>query len=492
LAVLATGVPNLDPLLGGGVREGDMLLLVGEAGAGKSTLALQIAFHTAAQGKAVCFVTTASEPASRLLEHARSYTFFDERAIGRQIFLISVYPLIHQGLQGVREALEQQVRERGAALLVLDGLTSIHDMEPDRREQRRFVYELASVASSMRCTFIVTSSRAEPSGAAGYAEFTMADGLVRLSQTLTGTRSARHLQVVKVRGSSPMTGRHTVRLDRRGLRVFPRFESLVYAEEIHGPRGRASSGIAELDAMLAGGIPAGSVTAVAGATGTGKTLLALQFLLDGAKKGERGVFLTFRETPRELADRARAFGLDLQAAVDEGILIIDHRSPVDLEPDEVVNDLVDTLGHFDCRRFVLDGLGELMESVGERGLRWKSLMHVLSSQLRGRSITAVIPVRTSPATGPELELERTNASALAQNLILLRYVEYQGELCRILSILKVRDSGFDPSIRRYTIAGGVGLRVLPREETSDRLLEGIADLPSEARVLPTARPGDEP
>jgi circadian clock protein KaiC len=489
VAALPSGVPNLDLLLGGGVPAGNLMLLVGQAGSGKTTLALQSAFHTAAQGSVVCYVSTTSEPSGRLLEHARSYEFYDERVLGRRLFLISVYPLIEQGLDAVRAAMEREVREHGATLLILDGLTTISELEPDPRERRRFVYVLGAMLSTLGCTLLVTSSRTDATGSQGLAEFTMADVLVKLTQTVIGTRSERQLQVVKVRGQSPVLGIHTVSLDRLGLTIFPRFEALAYTGEIRAPRERTTTGVAEIDAMISGGLPAGSVTALAGSVGTGKTLLALQFLLEGARTGQKGLFVSARETRAELIDKARSFGYDLETPLADGSILFEYLPPVDLLIDRAMNIIAETLARGDCRRCVVDGIEQMMEAIAGESRR-RTMMDVLAGLLRSRGVTAVIPVAVSQIVGPELDLEHTPMAALAQNLILLRYVEYRGELHRILSLLKVRDSDFDPSIRRYTITGS-GLRVLARTDDADALLTGIARLASEARVKRSAEPEDE-
>jgi circadian clock protein KaiC len=481
-----SGIPNLDRVLGGGVPTGDLVLVAGAAGSGKTTLALQMAFHVAARDGTACFASTTSESPERLLEHARSYEFYDESQIGSRFFLLSLVPLIHDGLQPVRSALEREVREHGATLLVLDGLTTLYDLHPQAREVRRFLYELSGMLSTLGCTLLVTSSRREVEAPAAAAELTMADVLIRLSQPVSSARSQRLLQAVKVRGRTPLLGLHGMRLDHRGVAVHPRFESLARPMDARIGDERVSSGLPELDAMLSGGLPTGSVTAVAGAVGTGKTLLGLQFLLEGARRGETGLLLTLHETERELIARARRFGMDLEAPIRAGRVVVVHHVPVDLSIDAVMQELDAALEHARPARFVLDGFGELLEPIAEEPRR-RALPPLLANLLRSRGITAMIPAPVSKAAGPELDLERAPVAALAHNLVLLRHVEYQGELHRVLSLLKVRDSEFDASIRRYVITSS-GLRMFAPTDTAPGLLAGIGGLPSEARIKRTPEP----
>jgi circadian clock protein KaiC len=306
----------------------------------------------------------------------------------------------------------------------------------------------------------------------------MADVLIHLTQSVERTGARRFLQAVKVRGQTPLLGLHTVRIDERGMQSFPRFESLAGTASDAVPQGRRASGLSQLDEMLSGGLPNGSVTALAGAVGTGKTLLSLQFLLEGAHRGEPGLLVSLRETRAELIAKARAFGMDLDTPIRSGGIRFVHRSPVDLAVDEAMHALVGKLGG--VQRFVLDSILELLEPISEEPRR-RTLLHVLADQLRSHAITAMIPVSVSQAVGPELDLERTPLAALAHNLLLMRYVEYQGELHRILSLLKVRDSDFDASIRHYMITSE-GLRLFAPADTAQGLLSGISHLASEARV----------
>lgn len=373
-----SGISQLDRVLGGGFPAGDLVLVMGAAGSGKTTLALQMAFHAAAREEVACFVATTSESPKRLLEHARTYRFYDEEEVGRRLFLLNVFPLL---------------------------------------------------------------------------------------------------------------GLHTVRIDHCGIQLFPRFEALAGAADAKLPQGRRASGLPELDAMVSGGLPGGSITALAGAVGTGKTLLSLQFLLEGAHRGEPGLLVSLRETEAEMIAKARGFGFDLETPIRSGRIRFVRHSPVDLVVDEAMKALVDELDGGVVERLALDGILELLEPIPEEARR-RALMHVLADQLRSRGVTAMIPVPVSQAVGPELDLGRTPMAMLAHNLLLMRNVEYQGELHRILSILKVRDSDFDASIRRYMITSE-GLRILAPGDTAEGLLSGISGLASEARVKRPAGPEGE-
>jgi circadian clock protein KaiC len=283
-----------------------------------------------------------------------------------------------------------------------------------------------------------------------------------------------------MRGLPNLLGLHSMRIDRQGITVFPRAESVYAPIDIGLSSERIPLGLAELDTMISGGLPVGSVTLLAGALGTGKTLACVHFVMEGARRGEKSLFVGFRETPRQLFDKARAFGLDLEGAVRSGQVEILHRSPVDLNVDEAIWELLGNVERVRPRRLALDGMAELEQGILEER-RQRGIMASLAGLLRERGATSLLTKEIAQVVGPELDFSDTPLAALAENLLLLRYVEFRGEIYRILSILKMRDSPHDHSIRQYTITGQ-GLRVLARMETAEGVLTGIGRLPSETRV----------
>lgn len=479
--LMATGIPNLDLILGGGVPAGDVLLVTGPAGAGKTTLCFQLLFHAASLGQDVLYVATLSEPTPRLLAHLRSFAFYDEGLIGKHLFLLNVYPLVAQSLDAVTDALVQAVREHQATLVAVDGLMTFRDLHPSSPAERGFVYQLGTTLTAEGCTTLLTSVDVPPAEEYRFPAFTMADGIVELGSHEVGAAITRTIRVRKLRGLSPLLGPHTLRIDDVGLTVFPRLEATVAPRDVGLSPERAPLGFPELDEMMHGGPVAGSTSILAGALGTGKTLTCLQFILAGARRGERGLILGFRETPRQLVDKARAFGLDLQGALDAGQVAILYRAPIDLRIDEITWELRQTIERQSPARLAIDSLVELEHRMDER--RERDYLAALVALLRDRGITALVSKEIPQVIGPELDFSDTALAVLAENLILYRWVEYRAQLVRIVSILNMRDSAYDSSIRQYTITE-TGLHVRAKVETGEGLLSGIARLPVEARRGP--------
>lgn len=481
--LLETGVPNLDLILGGGIPCEDVLLVIGLAGTGKTTLCLQMLFAAARRGENVLYVSTVSEPTTKLLRHLRSFDFYDENLIGKKVFFLNAYPLVKQSLEAVAQALIQSVQEHQATVVVIDGLMSLHDLHPNAPEVRTFIYELGAILATMNCTTVVTSSGLSPATENQFPEFTMADGIIVLDQETIGARTIRRIQVRKIRGQSPVLGWHGLRIDRGGITVYPRLESVYEPRDIGIGQTRMPTGIPELDALMSGGPYADSTTLLAGALGTGKTLASLQFIMEGAKRGEKGLFVGFRETKRQLIDKAKAFQMDLEGVIKDGRVVVFWKAPVDLDLDQLTWEICQEIDRFGPTRLAMDSVSEI-ENLLTDDRSASSYMAALAGYTRGRGTTALIVREIAKVIGPELDFSDSPLSVLADNLILMRWVEFRSELYRIISVLKMRDSAYDASIRQYTITDQ-GIHVMRQIESAEGLLTGVARLTSEARWKPS-------
>lgn len=474
-----TGVPNLDLILGGGIPEGDVLLAIGPAGSGKTTLALQVAFHIASRGENVLYISTASEAPPRLIKHISSFSFFDETLVGKRLFLLMLYPLVAQGIEKTIDTIIQAAKDRQAKLVIVDGLTTLRDLYPRTTEMRAFMYQMGAALASLDAMAILTSLPAESLEEGALPELTMADGIVELDIQNLGTRTVRTIRASKMRGLAPLLGQHSLRIDGNGLTVFPRLESVFEFRDVGLKRGRVPMGLPELDAMMRGGFPQESVTLLVGSMGAGKTLACLQYLVEGTRRGEKGLFIGFRESPRQLIDKARAFGMDLETPIKDGLVTILFHPQADLVADEVTWEIRHEIERLAPKRVALDSVVELEFAIVDPQRR-RGYLAVLAGMLRGAGVTSFITKETAQWIGAERDFSDTPLAFVAENLILLRYIEFRGELVGIISIVKMRDTDFDRSIRQFTIAD-TGFKVLGKMESAEGVLTGIARLPSEAR-----------
>jgi circadian clock protein KaiC len=484
---LSTGIPGLDEVLGGGLLYGDTLLVIGAPGSGKTVLTLQWAVHAAAAGQKVVYVSTLSEPGARLIKHVRTLAFWDERLLGTSLFIEHVYPQVKEGVLRVVEALMATVRARGASLLILDGLETLRDFHPNPVDMRVLLHELGTALAMERCGAVITRMRLPDGPTQDANELTLTDGVVELGQQEQDASASRYLRVWKMRGSACVLGLHPLVLDGRGLTVHPRFETRPRPSAPPSEAPRLSTGALELDRMMTGGLPSGSATVVAGAPGTGKTLLALQFLIAGANAGQKGVLLTFRESVEQLCEKARMHGLALQEAIAAGLVNVLRYVPVELQGDRVLSETWSAVERSGARRLVIDSLAEVERTLPSEQRRAQVMaQHVELGRTLG--VTSLCMREKGQRFGPELDFSESSLELLAENVLLMRYAELEGQLHRILSILKMRNASHDHSVRLYDL-GSSGVNVRSRSESQEGLLERIGQLPSERRVK---RQGDLP
>ena len=472
--LVETGVPGFDVLLGGGIPCRQALAIVGNPGSGKTVLASQVAFTMARKGKCVVMGTLTSEPHLKLMDDLRGFGFFDESKIGTHIFLHSAYAALKKGPKELKEMLLGSVREHKASILCLDGLRAVRELWCDEAKLREFLYELGVGLASMNCVAVYTSEY-PIARLMDLPEATTVDGIVSLSVRPFGAQRLRRAEIVKLRGRNHLRGEHSMRIDDTGINMIPRLENLDLGETRKSKIDdglRTTFGLSELDKLLHGGLPRASTTTIVGATGVGKTLLALNFCAAGAMAGERTMFFSFNEHPDHLVRRSKTIGLDIDGLVRSGKLVMRHELPIELDVDDWAVSLLKELRDLQADRLVVDSLGDLLHAVVDQN-RSHNFLVALVEQLRRLGITTVFTKEIPKVSGAELDFSEAPMPVAGENLLLLRHVELSGKIHRVMSTLKMRSSPHDWHVREFIIDGG-GFRVLEPVESVDGLLLGSA------------------
>jgi circadian clock protein KaiC len=443
-----TGIGGLDEILRGGLLEGGVYIIQGAPGTGKTILGNEICFRHAAAGGRAAYVTLLAELHTRMLQHLRALSFFNEAVIPEALSYVSAFhTLENAGLKGLIDVLRKEIKGRCASLLVLDGLVAAQESAQSDREFKKFINEVQAHAGAYDCTVLLLTSgglnKVSP-------EHTMVDGVIELEDQLFGVRTQRSLQVRKFRGSSFLRGRHAFRITDEGISLFPRIEVAFANPSRHSAqRGRLASGIEGLDEMLGGGLPAGSTTGLAGATGVGKTTVGLQFL-SLASAQEPALLFGLFETPQALKLKAQSLNLAYGPAVERGDIEVLWQPQREHILDELAHRLLAAVRRRNVKRVFIDGLGGLLESAcyPERTSRFFAC---LSNELRARGATTVFTVETRDIVGADVHVPVGGLSALVENLLFMRFVEHRSTLRRLLSVNKIRDSDHDPHLREFVI-----------------------------------------
>ena len=468
---VSAGVPGLDTLLRGGFLQGGIYIVQGAPGTGKTILANQFCFNHAAAGHRAVYITLFSETYYRMMQHMQMMRFFDPARIPDALYYVNAFgPLEEDGLKGLIDLVRHEIRAHGATLVVLDGFDAVAESAGSAREFKKFIHELQAHVVAEDCTaLLLTSVRRDEY----HPEDTMVDGLIELRQSLFGRHAERELEVLKLRGTDALRGRHSFQITDAGIVVYPRIEAMLARPtgDDECPDERCPSGVVELDRMLGGGIPRGTTTLVLGPSGTGKTTLGLHFLSQSSAQ-EPGLHFGFYEMPRRLRLRAARGGINLDRLIEQGHLETLWQPPTENILDALGNRLVEAVRHRGVRRLFIDGLLGFQEAAFDQPHRIGRFLTALANEFRVLNVTTIYTAETRNIIGAVIDYPTIILSAIAENLILLRYVEIRSQLRRLLSIVKMRNSDCDSTLQEFRITTN-GIELAGRFVSAEAILSGF-------------------
>jgi circadian clock protein KaiC len=477
---ISSGVPELDAVLGGGLEPGSLIVVSGSPGTGKTILAQQICFANATPQNKTIYYTTLAEPQVKLLRHMEQFDFCDSGALGRAVEFIHLGDLVNEGGEAplapiVTEVVRKCIDDQPAAV-VIDTSRALHDFV-DERTLRRALYDMASRISHTGTVLILVGEYTleEHNG----PEFALADGIIELAYDAAEPVDRRWLRVTKMRGARPLEGKHSFQITSKGIEIFPRLETMAPQDSpglSHGER--IEIGVQKLDEMMGGGIRRTDATALMGPSGCGKTALSLHYIDRGLKDEERALYISFQETEDQLLAKAASLGIDLEAALSSGQLVVHHVPQGRLDLDAIGTVLRNELATGSVRRVVFDSLAEMVMAARE-GHRFPAYARSLMGIIRGAGASVVITSETT-TLGPEHEASG-GLSFLFQNVVLLRYIEIESEIRRALAVVKMRDSTHVKGLVQFEI-DDTGFRVMKKLEGITGILGWSALRSSEAAV----------
>jgi circadian clock protein KaiC len=452
---VSTGCSGLDDLLGGGFPRGRLYLIEGDPGAGKTTLALQFARQGVMRGERALYITL-SESRADLTHSAQSHgmDLKDVEIVEllpneNDLLPEQQYTVFHPAEVELNDRMQRIVKEVQRVRperLVIDALSELRMLAKDPLRYRRQILSLKDFMADQECTVLLLDDRSsrEPD----LQLHSVVHGVISMDKVPREYgKTRRQIEVVKLRGISYREGFHDYIIATGGVVVFPRLVAAESRSDV--PPESVSSGIPELDALTGGGLDRGTSTLLIGPAGCGKTTLGMQWAATAARRDEPCVIFTFEESPHTLMHRAAGLSIDLRPHLSSGKIILERVDPAEMSPGELVARVQRYVEEGNVRMVVLDSLNGYLQSMpGEKFLAVH--LHELLAYLGNRGVVTIMVLAQAGMLGSALQ-SAVDVSYLADNILLLRYFETQGEIRQAISTVKRRSAAHEHAIRELRL-----------------------------------------
>jgi circadian clock protein KaiC len=480
-----TGIIGLDDVLAGGLSRGNVFLLEGEPGSGKTTIALQFLLAGAARGE-TCLYVTLSETERELRAGAASHHWIlDEHITVSE--LLPPENLLEGGkhqsllyasdleLGETTKDLLQIVKRVNPTRMVIDSLSEIRLLAQGSLRYRRQILAIKHFFSQSNTTVLMLDDLT--SDAADKTVHSIAHGVIQVEQMAPDYGSERRrLRVLKYRGQRYRGGHHDMTIETGGVNVFPRLVAAEHRTQF--ARVPIPTGIKSFDALLGGGIHAGSGTLILGPAGTGKSLISITFALAAVRRGEKAALFIFDEELGLLFDRMVGLNIDLEGLRDRGDLCIEQIDSAELSPGEFAHLVRRRVDEEKIKTVIIDSLNGYQAAMSaENSLILH--MHELLQYLNRQGVATFLTMAQHGLVG---DMKTTvDVTYLADTVILLRYFEALGSVRRAMSCIKKRTGRHETTIREYRIEQE-GLFVGEPLTSYQGVLRGVPTVSKEAHL----------
>lgn len=479
---IQTGVSGLDTILHGGLLPNRSYLVRGQPGSGKTTLCLQFLTANGVADEQSLYISF-EESEANVKQNAASAgidltaTGFLDLSPEAEIFTedesYDIFAPSEVESETITETIKERVESLAPKRVVLDPVTQLRYLAPDEYQFRKQLLSFMTYLTEQNTTVLFTSqaTNASPDDDLQF----MSDGTIELD--VSGR--TRTLEVSKFRGSSFEGGGHAVEFGASGIVVYPRlvpkyFERDFSLESI-------PSGIPEVDQHLNGGIERGTVTIISGPTGVGKTTFGTQFMKEAAGRGERSVIYLFEETEETFTNRSEAINIPIRDMISQENLVVEEIEAMTYSSEKFGHAIRTEVESHGADIVMIDGVDGYKLSLRGSESQLNRKLHSLCRYLKNMGVSVILVDEVQSVTG-DFQATSENISYLADNIIFFRYIEVDGEIQKVIGVLKKRTSDFERSLREFEITEH-GISVSQPSEQLSGILSGTPELRQSAHSL---------
>lgn len=481
LEKIKTHIAGFDEISRGGVPLNRTTLVSGSSGCGKTIFSVQFLVNGIKyEDEGAVFVTFEETPES-ITRNVLSFGWDIEKYEKENKF-VYVHASVKQqeetigeyNLSGLVTRIELAIKKVNAKRVAIDSLGSLLFQYNNDKIIRRELFRLSDKLKEMGVTVIMTAERIHEYGEIsryGIEEF-VADNVIILRNTLDEEKRRRTLEILKYRGAFHQKGEYPFTiLPQRGI-----VGTALTTIDINQPVSfdRVTSGNKILDEMCGGGYLKGSIVLISGATGTGKTLLVTEFMKGGIESGERSMFFAFEESTEQIIRNASGWNIDLKKMEGEENLQLIALYPEVLNLEEHLIEIKKKIEDFNPTRIAIDSISALERIATPKTL--KEFVIGLTSYIKEKQITTLVTT-TAPTIIGASTITGAHISTITDAIVILRYLEYYGEVKRGMTVLKMRGSYHDKSIREFNITDQ-GINILEPFKDVQGILTGFAQIES--------------
>jgi circadian clock protein KaiC len=475
--LVQTGVTGLDTILMGGIPRGNLVLVEGGIGAGKTTLGVEFVYRGARQFNEPGIIVLFEVSPDRLIRDAAGlgWDLQELQDAGILKIIFTTRQVFVEEFLEPDSALLESAAAMGAKRMFVDGVPSLSGVTGKNGVEARDSFQVLaeSLHADDRTVILAVEATAfSDRRTVALPEEAIADTVIRLRLEEVTRSTVRSIEIVKSRGHDFLMGRHSLKiLDDRGMEVYRRVQAPRSAHRDQAaafdPTTRITTGIPGLDPLVNGGYFLGSTTVVAGISGVGKSVMGLQYLAEGARLGQRGLMLSLDEPIPQIIRNANSIGIDLQGGIDSGLLRVQYDSPQEIEIDRHFHDLEALIEEFKPTRVLFDSLSTYGSNLGTTGRMFRDFFHALVALMKEHQTATVYNHENPEMLGMASMMGEFAMSSLVDNIVLMNWVELGRAFRLALTVAKMRGNPNTRETHECDIRNGQGLVVLANSIPAD-------------------------